>query len=110
MPGRKDRFARGLRMKVYVVLYQCDSWQGESRFGIFSSPDKAQAAIEAREAAKHEASKMVPILEPLGVLSIAPVEVPKATAPPIALDTTPDRVRLAAPIRRRPKCDAVFCF
>ena len=33
-------------MKVYVVLYQCDSWQGESRFGIFSSPDKAQAAIE----------------------------------------------------------------
>ena len=34
-------------MKVYVVLYQCDSWQGESRFGIFSSPDKAQAAIEA---------------------------------------------------------------
>ena len=23
-------------MKVYVVLYQCDSWQGESRFGIFS--------------------------------------------------------------------------
>ena len=34
-------------MKFYVVLYQCESWKRESRLGIFSTPAKAQAAIEA---------------------------------------------------------------
>ena len=64
---------------------------------------KAKAAIAARDAAK-----MLPLFEPnVVVTTVAPG---KPTAPPIALDTTPDRLRKPAAIRRGSKCDAVFCF